>query len=97
MHEIEKLPQFDIQILLEMALRKLDAANAGDIHNSFVENARIEVATVLAAQPKTGEGRGNGAESTLRRTAMTLTSVSDLNVESARLAILSAADMLRSE
>jgi hypothetical protein len=95
MQEIDKLPEFNVQKLLEGALRKLESANLGGMHYQIIEAARNEVAAVLAAQAKGGEELQDDVERTLRQTAKCLMSVSDLNVESARLAIMSAADMLR--
>jgi hypothetical protein len=95
MQEIDKLPEFNVQKLLEGALQKLESANLGGMHGQIIEAARKEVAAVLAAQLKGGEELQDDVERTLRQTAKSLMSVSDLNVESARLAIMSAADMLR--
>ena len=95
MQEIDKLPQFNVQRLLEGALLKLDATHFGGLHGSVVEAVRNEVAAVLAAQLTSGAEQRNEAEQTLRRAARSLMSVNDPNVESARLAIMSASDMLR--
>jgi hypothetical protein len=95
MQGIDKLPQFDVGSLLEGALRKLDATHFGGRHGGVVETARTEVAAVLAAQLISGEAQLRDAEQTLRRVAKSLMSVSHPNVESARLAIMSASDMLR--
>jgi hypothetical protein len=96
MQKIDELPQFDVQRLLEGALRKLEAANLGGPHGGTVEAAGKDVLTVLAAHANIGDRPTHDAEQTLRRAAKSLAAVSDLNVESARLAIMSAADMLRS-
>jgi hypothetical protein len=95
MQEIDKLPQFNVQRLLEGAILKLDATHFGGLHGGVVEGARNQVAAVLAAQLTSGAEQRNEAEQTLRRAARSLMSVDDPNVESARLAIISASDMLR--
>jgi len=93
--KIDELPEFNVQNLLEGALRKLESANLGGMHGEIIEAARNQVAAVLAAQLKGGEELQNDVERSLRQTAKSLMSMSALYVESARLAITSAADMLR--
>jgi hypothetical protein len=95
MMEIDKLPQFGVHRLLEVALQKLDSADLGDLHGRAVQKARDEIAAVLSAPLHTGDEQQNDVEQTLRRTAKSLMPVRDSQVESARLAIMSAADMLR--
>jgi hypothetical protein len=95
MIEIDKLPQFEVHRLLEVALRKLDSADLGGLHGRAVQTARDEIAAVLASPLHTGDDQQNDVEQTLRRTAKSLMAVRDSQVESARLAIMSAADILR--
>jgi energy-converting hydrogenase A subunit M len=95
MMKIDQLPQFDVQQLLEGALQKLDASDLGGLHSRIVQAARNEIAAALAAHLTRGDEKQNDAEQSLRRTAKSLMSVRNPQVESARLAIMSAADMLR--
>ncbi len=64
MQEIAKLPQFNVQSLLEGALRKLDPTHFGGLHGNVVEAARNQVAAALAALAS-GAEQGNEAEQIL--------------------------------
>jgi hypothetical protein len=87
---IDNLPQFDVFGLLQVALRQIDSADRSVLSGAVVQTARQQIVAILAAQSTAD------FEPVLRRTAKNLVSVKDPHVESARLALMSAADMLRS-
>jgi hypothetical protein len=84
------LPGFDVGALLKAALGQIDSADSHVRSGAFVQAARQEIAALAAVPPIKAD-----AESVLRRTARSLMTVKDSRIENARLALMSAADMLR--
>jgi len=98
---LEGLPEFDVGGLLRIALEQIESADHNVRSGAIVQAARLEVVALLAvepvkgAQPNSAHGWSSDVESLLRRTAKSLMTVKDSHLESARLALMSAADMLR--
>ena len=91
-----EFPQFDVGALLKFALGQIDSADASVGGRGVVQAAREQIIATLAAQPIKSDEPSNDGERVLRRMAKCLTAVKDPHAESARLALMSAADMLRS-
>jgi hypothetical protein len=98
---IDRLPEFDVGGLLQVALGQIDSADQNVRSGAVVQGARQEIVAMLAVQPIKGAQPNNGqewpseAESILRRAATNLMTAKDPHIESGRLALMSAADMLR--
>jgi hypothetical protein len=86
---VEELPQFEVSGLLQVALRQIESADQNVLSGSVVQAARQRIIAMLATHAI--------AERNLGETAKSLAMVKDHHVESARLALMTAAAMLRPE
>ena len=98
---IDELPQFDVRRLLKSALEQIDSADHRCLSDAVTQAARQEIVAILGllpikeAQPTYGHDGLADADAIVRRIAKSLLPVKDAHVERARLALISAADMLR--
>jgi hypothetical protein len=98
---IDELPQFGARRLLHSALEQLGAADHSGLSDAVTQAARHEIVAILAVLPTENAQASGGhevladADAILRRTAKSLMPVKGPHAERARLALLSAADMLR--
>jgi hypothetical protein len=92
---IEDLPQMQVPELLRTARTRLDAAAGTSAGSAVIRAARFSVDNILAALLSGGAKEHGDAERRLRDTARNLIPVTGIDAQSAMLAILAAADMLR--
>jgi hypothetical protein len=92
---IEDLPQMQVPELLRTARTRLYAAAGTSAGSAVIRAARFSVDNILAALLSGGAKEHGDAERRLRDTARNLIPVTGIDAQSAMLAILAAADMLR--